>query len=172
MSHYRRVYLPGSTYFFTVVTHDRMPYFADPENVGHLRAAFRQVMEARSFRMEAVVILPDHLHCVWQLPEGDDDFSGRWREIKKATSRQIDRTTNARGERPVWQRRFWEHAIRDDADWRGHVDYIHYNPVKHGLVARPADWPWSSFARAVEQKWYAPAWGERAPDSIAGMEMD
>ncbi len=172
MSHFRRLRLPGGTYFFTVVTHDRMPYFADAEHVGHLRAAFRQVMAARPFRMEAVVILPDHLHCVWQQPEGDDDFSGRWREIKKAASRQIDRSTNARGERPVWQRRFWEHAIRDDADWRGHVDYIHYNPVKHGLVTRPGDWPWSSFARAVEKRWYLPAWGEREPDSIVGMEMD
>jgi REP-associated tyrosine transposase len=172
MSTYRRVYIPGGVYFFTVVTQDRVPRFAEPVNVAHLRAAFRQVMAVRPFEMEAAVILPDHLHCLWRLPEGDDDYSGRWREIKKAASRRIDTGTNARGERPVWQRRFWEHAIRDEADWRAHLDYIHYNPVKHGLAGRPADWPWSSFPRAVARGWYEPDWGEQEPASVGGMEWE
>jgi putative transposase len=172
MGTYRRVYIPGGVYFFTVVTQDRMPHFAEPANVAHLRAAFRRVMAVRPFEMEAVVILPDHLHCLWRLPEGDDDYSGRWREIKKATSRRIDASTNARGERPVWQRRFWENAIRDEADWRAHLDYIHYNPVKHGLAARPADWPWSSFLRAVGRGRYEPNWGEQEPVHIAGMDWE
>jgi putative transposase len=172
MSTYRRVRIPGGVYFFTVVTHQRAPIFTDPENVAHLREAFRKVMVARPFEMEAVVILPDHLHCLWRLPEGDDDFSGRWREIKKVASRGVNPTTNTRGERPVWQRRFWEHAIRDEADWRSHMDYIHYNPVKHGLVTRPTDWPWSSFSRAVARGWYEPAWGESEPDNIVGMQLE
>ncbi len=159
-------------YFFTVVTFERRPYFADPANVAHLREAFRKVKAARPFQIEAVVILPDHLHCLWRLPEGDDDYSGRWREIKKAASRHIASAINARGERQVWQRRFWEHAIRDEADWQRRMDYIHYNPVKHGLATRPADWPWSSFARAVERGWYEPAWGEQAPENMAGMELE
>ena len=172
MSHYRRVHLPGGSYFFTVVTHERTHWFANEEHIGILRDAFRKVRAARPFEIEAIVILPDHLHCLWRLPEGDDDFSGRWREIKKATSRRIDTTLNRRGERPVWQRRFWEHAIRDDADWRAHVDYIHYNPVKHGLARHPADWPWSSFARAVSQGWYEPTWGAQEPESNVGMDLE
>jgi putative transposase len=172
MSTYRRIYIPGGMYFFTVVTHDRAPYFADTANVAHLRAAFRQVKAARPFELAAVAILPDHLHCLWRLPEGDDDYSSRWREIKKAASRRIVPSADDRHERPVWQRRFWEHAIRDEADWRAHMDYIHYNPVKHGLATRPADWPWSSFNRAVAHGWYEPNWGETAPENIRGMERE
>lgn len=149
MSTYHRLIIPGGVYCFTVVTRDRAPRFADPVYVAHLREAFRKVMAARPFEMEAVVILPDHLRCLWHLPPGDNDFSGRWREIKKAASRFIDPRTNARGERPVWQRRFWEHAIRDEADW-----------------------PWSSFRRAVGRGWYEPAWGEQKPDNIADMELE
>ena len=172
MSQYRRTRIPGGTYFFTVVTFERRPFFADPTNVAHLREAFRTVKAARPFEMEAVVILPDHLHCLWRLPAGDDDFSGRWREIKKAASRRIAADANPRGERSVWQRRFWEHALRDEADWRAHIDYIHYNPVKHGLAGRPADWPLSSFAQSVSKGWYEPAWGAREPESIVGMEWE
>lgn len=153
MSDYRRVIIPGGVFFFTVVTHERAPLFSSDERVELLRAAFRKVKAARPFHIDAMVVLPDHLHCIWRLPEGDGDYSGRWREIKKAASREIDARINGRGERPVWQRRFWEHAIRDEADWRRHVDYIHYNPVKHGLVARPGDWPRSSFGRAVACGW-------------------
>ena len=103
----------------------------------HLRAAFRKVIAEKPFEIDAIVVLPDHLHCVWRLPDGDSDYSGRWREIKKAASRNIGVSSNHRNERLVWQRRFWEHAIRTDDDWRVHMDYIHYNPVKHGLALRP-----------------------------------
>lgn len=137
-----------------------------------LRAAFRKVQAVRPFQMDAVVVLPDHLHCLWRLPDGDGDYSGRWREIKKAASRQIDSRTNHRHERPVWQRRFWEHAIRGEEDWRRHMDYIHYNAVRHGLATSPGDWPWSSFGTAVERGWYEESWGASEPTMIAGMDLE
>jgi putative transposase len=172
MSYYLRVILRGGVYFFTVVTHDRIPLVHCEERVALLRKAFRKAKAARPFAVDAMVVLPEHLHCIWRLPDGDGDFSGRWREIKKAVSREIDARTNAHGELPVWQRRFWEHAIRDEADWRRHVDYIHYNPVKHGLVARPGDWPWSSFGRAVALGWYEASWGAAAPADVVGMKLE
>lgn len=172
MSHYHRAYLRGGVYFFTVVTWHRVPVFVDDARVAVLREAFRKVQMARPFKMDVMVILPDHLHCIWRLPEGDADYSGRWREIKKAVSRQIDPTSHARQERWVWQRRFWEHLIRDELDWRRHVDYIHYNPVKHGKTTRPDDWQWSSFRHAVAKGWYDPSWGEREPATIQGMDYE
>lgn len=172
MSNYRRAFLPGGIFFFTVVTHDRNPLFYCGERIEVLRAAFRKVKAVRPFHIDAIVVLPDHLHCIWHLPEGDSDFSSRWREIKKAASREIDARTGGRRERAVWQRRFWEHAIHDEVDWRKHVDYIHYNPVKHGLAARPSEWPWSSFGRAVSSGWYEPSWGASEPAAIAGMELE
>ncbi len=129
-------------------------------------------MAERPFHIDAIVVLPDHLHCIWRLPSGDADFSGRWREIKKAVSREVERRTNHHNGRPVWQRRFWEHLIRDEEDWRRHVEYIHYNPVKHGLARRPADWPWSSFARAVARGWHEVGWGASEPEAIVGMEYE
>ncbi|MCX7689130.1 MAG: hypothetical protein N2045_14335, partial [Fimbriimonadales bacterium] len=95
---------------------------------------------------------------VWQLPPGDADFSRRWRDIKCYVSAQLATPVNHRGEKRVWQRRFWEHCIRDEEDWRQHIDYVHYNPVKHGLVTRPGDWPYSSFVQAVTWGWYPPDW--------------
>ena len=118
------------------------------------------------------MLLPDHIHCIWKLPEGNHDYSGRWREIKKRVSRHLDAHTDRRKERGLWQRRFWEHLIRDEEDWRRHVDYIHYNPVKHGLVKRVSEWPWSSFARAVERGWYPADWGATEPSGIAGMDLE
>ena len=172
MSNYRRAHVPCGVYFFTVVTLDRAPIFVNEARVGALREAFRKVKAARPFRVDALVVLPDHLHCIWRMPEGDADYSSRWREIKKATSRQIDTGANDRNERPVWQRRFWEHALRDEEDWRNHMDYIHYNPVKHGLATRPGDWPWSSFGSAVAKGWYEASWGAEEPVTIAGMHCE
>lgn len=172
MSDYRRAFAPGGVFFFTVVTYGRTPLFVSEERVEMLRAAFRKVKAVRPFEIDAIVVLPDHLHCIWRLPEGDGDFSGRWREIKKFASREIDARTNQRNERSVWQRRFWEHAIRDEADWRRHMDYIHYNPVKHGLATRPVDWPWSSFRAAVGRGWYDEMWGASEPAEICGMELE
>ncbi len=172
MSNYRRAYLPGGIYFFTVVTLNRAPIFTNEERVEVLRQAFRKVMVTRPFEIDAMVILPDHLHCIWRMPEGDADYSSRWREIKKAASRQISTASNVRNERMVWQRRFWEHAIRDEEDWRRHVDYIHYNPVKHGLVSRPGEWAWSSFSNAVSKGWYEESWGASEPTTIAKMDCE
>lgn len=172
MSNYHRAYTPGGSYFFTVVTLNRAPIFINEERVEILRQAFRKVMETLPFQIDAMVVLPEHLHCIWQMPDGDVDYSSRWREIKKAASRQINTATNKRNERMVWQRRFWEHAIRDEDDWRRHVDYIHYNPVKHGLVNQPSDWPWSSFRNAVNKGWYEASWGAEVPATITGMDYE
>lgn len=172
MSNYHRTHLAGGCYFFTVVTLNRTPIFTNEKRVEVLRQVIRKVMATRPFEIDAMVILPEHLHCIWSMPEGDADYSSRWREIKKAASRQISTVTNTRHERNVWQRRFWEHAIRDEEDWRKHVDYIHYNPVKHGLVRSPGEWPWSSFSRAVDKGWYDESWGSSEPTTILGMECE
>ncbi len=173
MTEYRRLFIPGGSYFFTVVTYQRRPIFNQPQHVGLLRQAFKHVMESRPFTIDAIVILPNHLHCLWQLPENDDDFSGRWREIKKYVSKRIGADGKRPREKDIWQRRFWEHAIRDENDWRRHVDYIHYNPVKHGLVTSPAQWPYSSFRKAVAAGWYDSYWGCNGhPENIKDMDIE
>lgn len=173
MSEYRRWYTPGGTFFFTVVTHDRAAIFENAEAVRLLGGVMRRVRERSPFRTLAIVVLPDHLHCVWSLPEGDSDYSGRWRWIKGAFSESWLGTGGSeampsasrasKGERGVWQRRFWEHQVRDETDLERHVDYIHYNPVKHGYVSHPIDWPWSSFPRHVASGLYPADWGRTAP---------
>jgi putative transposase len=170
MSDYRRLRIPGGQYFFTLVTKDRAPLFKGPAEVEVLRTALRQVMRARPFRLQATVVLPDHLHCIWQLPPGDADFSGRWREVKKAVYRGLHRPLPQTGS--IWQPRFWEHLLRDADDWRRHMDYIHYNPVKHGLATSPLDWPWSSFRHCVACGWYEPNWGAGEPATIASMHPE
>ena len=149
---YRRNFVPGATYFFTVTVDDRRSRVLI-DHVGALRDAFRITQRERPFTIDAVVVLPEHLHVVMTLPTDDADFSGRWRKIKSLFSRRVARSVplqrDPRGEYRLWQRRFWEHTIRDDLDYERHVDYIHYNPVKHGLVARVIDWPHSSFHRYV-----------------------
>lgn len=172
MSNYRRAQSPGGKYFFTVVTKNRKPWFNNENHIDCLRQAFRQTLLEKPFVIEAIVILPDHLHCIWQLPQGDSDFSSRWREIKKRVSRDLDRQTNHRNERQVWQRRFWEHQIRDEIDWQNHLDYIHFNPVKHGLVQQVKDWPWSSFHKFVAKGWYPNDWGYPLPDIVKQMEFE
>ena len=154
--HYRRFYSAGGCYFFTVVAAGRRPIFSAPEAVAALRCAFARVRTKHPFDIDAAVILPDHLHCIWTLPAGDADFSTRWRLIKSQFSR------HSGIERPVWQPRFWEHCIRSEQDLARHIDYIHYNPVKHGYVAKPAEWPYSSFARFVSQGAYSDDWGASA----------
>jgi len=172
MSKYRRTYIAGGHYFFTVVTFGRLEIFARKENIVRLGDAFRHVKREHPFAIDAIVILPDHLHTIWRLPEGDVDFSLRWRLIKHYLARGVDKPLNRRGEKRVWQRRFWEHAIRDETDWRNHVDYIHYNPVKHGYSDSPMGWEYSSFARAVSSGWYAKDWGGGEPDNIREMELE
>jgi putative transposase len=158
MSDYRRAFIPGGCFFFTAVTQDRWELFEQEDAIVRLREGFRRVREKHPFAIDAMVVLPDHLHTIWRLPEGDADFSLRWRLIKHYVSVGVASTTNQRGEKAVWQRRFWEHSIRDEADWRNHVDYIHYNPVKHGHVQHVRDWPHSSFHRFVQRGIYPPQW--------------
>ena len=169
MPNYRRAYVPGGTFFFTVVTARRARFLCEPSARQLLRSCLRQARQRRSFTIEAAVLLPDHLHMIWTLPNGDTDFSTRWADIKgnftrhwlRLGGREQDITKSQAGERRrgVWQRRFMEHCIRDEDDLIAHVEYIHYNPVKHGLVARPCDWPWSSFHRYVKVGVYAHDWG-------------
>ena len=164
MPDYRRYRVPGGTYFFTVNLLERYPNDLLVRHVDILRSVVRRVREKRPFHIDAWVILPDHLHCVWTLPPGDDDFTNRWRLIKQEFSKALPCTERrskvrvARGERGIWQRRFWEHAIRDDEDYQAHVDYCHINPLKHGLVAHVADWPHSTFHRYVQSGIYPPDW--------------
>ena len=163
MVQYRRSRTPGGTYFFTVNLHDRsiqhlITYIDD------LRKAFQDVQQRRPFKTVAIVILPEHLHMVMELPSGDSDFPGRWKAIKSRFTRslvkkELSLTKNIKGEYNLWQRRYWEHQIRDDPDLQRHVDYIHFNPVKHGHVERVADWPYSSFHRYVRDGLLRDNWG-------------
>jgi len=162
MVHYRRAHVPGGTYFFTVALGDRA---CDTliRHIDALRSAFHCVHEARPWRTDAIVVLPDHLHVLWTLPDGDDHYPGRWRAIKSQFVQRLrfrgePVAVNQRGECRVWQRRYWEHVIRDADDLARHVDYIHINPVKHGLVRRTSEWRWSSFRRYVERGLVAEDW--------------
>ena len=174
---YRRDDTEGATYFFTVVVFRREPLLADPEKVDILREAVHTERQRRPFHIEAMVVLPDHLHALWTLPPDDADYSIRWRNIKRAFTARIPDdqrpavfgSRQRQGEQAIWQRRFWEHRIRDETDFAHHVNYIHYNPVKHGLVNRPVDWPYSSIHRAIRQGIMPADWGGDSidiPDSI------
>lgn len=177
MSEYRRAFQPGGMFFFTLVTHGRRRFLCDPLGRTCLRDALRLAQVEAPFEIVSIVLLPDHLHCLWQLPRGDSDFSTRWGKIKRCFTKNWLRGGGHEGaivqsrvrhrERGVWQRRFWEHAIRDEDDYARHMDYIHYNPVKHGLVSCPHQWPHSSFHRWVNDRVYAVDWqcgcGERRP---------
>ncbi|MEW5944436.1 MAG: transposase [Pseudomonadota bacterium] len=163
MTDYRRNFSKGGSYFFTVALADRSQRLL-VDHVKALRDAFRQVKAGYPFELDAVVILPEHLHCIWTLPDGDADYPDRWRRIKTAFSRSLQHCNPrsaskiSKGERGIWQRRYWEHTLRDAEDWRRHLDYIHYNPVKHGHVERVGDWPYSTFRRYVEAGMYPEDW--------------
>ena len=172
MSEYRRLYQPAGSYFFTLVTHRRIKFLSLPDSISRLQCAFDKVMEKYPFIMEAFVILPDHLHCLWRMPAGDSNYSLRWRLIKSYFSAGFNHPVNERGEKGIWQRRFWEHLIRDDKDWKTLMDYIHYNPVKHGYVKSPGDWLHSSFRQATQDGFYVPDWGTEEPASITGMNLE
>lgn len=148
MPEYRRNYQPGGTYFFTVNLQNRRQKLLT-ENYQLLLSSVKQVQETRPFEIKAQVVLPDHLHTIWKLPDGDHDFSTRWKMIKANFSRGLPKTVGAlprrAGERGIWQRRFWEHLIRDEKDLEKHVGYIRYNPVKHGYVKIADDWPYFVF---------------------------
>jgi putative transposase len=169
MPDFRRLYVHGGTYFFTLVTEGRAPILCDPIARRTLRDALTACQERWPFRVEAIVLLPDHLHSLWTMPDGDFDFSTRWAWIKKEFTKGW--LANGGAEKPrsesriagrrrgVWQRRFWEHLVRDPDDFEAHFDYIHYNPVKHGYTHTPAAWEYSTFGRYVNAGWYDPGWG-------------
>jgi putative transposase len=163
MTGYRRNLVAGGSFFFTVNLADRRLRLLT-EHIDKLRDAFRKVRDRHPFTIDAMVVLHDHLHAVWTLPEGDAEFAKRWQLIKSTFSyglpagEPISKSRADRGERGIWQRRYWEHTIRDERDFSRHVDYIHINPVKHGLVTRVRDWPFSSFHRMVKLGVYPEDW--------------
>ena len=164
MPNYRRVWLAGGTYFFTVNLLQRRHNDLLVREISALRAAVASTKLRHPFEIHAWVVLPDHLHCVIELPPGDADFATRWRLIKTHFSKSLPKsefrtkTRERRRERGIWQRRYWEHLIRDERDYRAHVDYVHINPQKHGLVERVRDWPFSTFHRLVDQGLYPSDW--------------
>ncbi|MFC3114409.1 REP-associated tyrosine transposase [Cellvibrio fontiphilus] len=154
--------------FFTVNLLDRRQTLL-VDYVAQLRNAVAKVKRQRPFIIDAWVVLPDHMHAVWTLPEGDSDYSGRWREIKKEFNRNIPAgellsiARQRQGERGIWQRRFWEHTIKSETDYRHHIDYVHINPLKHGLVTQVKDWPYSSFHRYHQNGLYPQHWPNTEP---------
>ena len=155
MVRYRRNFIAGGTYFFTVTLADRTSS-ALVDHVSALRMAFRIARHERPFTIDAIAILPDHLHVIWTLPPGDSDFSGRWKRIKahfthRLVAAGVPVKRHRNGEYALWQRRFWEHTIRNEKDFERHVDDVHFNPVKHKLVSRACDWPYSSFHAYVRR---------------------
>ena len=171
MRNYIRAKSKGGCYFFTLNLAERKNNTLLITHIDLLREAFRITKQNHPFKIEACVILPEHLHCIWTLPNEDNDFSNRWRLIKSHFSRNLppnERISNSRkrkNERGIWQRRFWEHLIRDENDYQRHLNYIHYNPVKHGYVQSPIDWQYSSFHLWVKYEMYPKHWA-------ANLDMD
>ena len=169
MSQYRRLFVPGGTFFFTQVTHQRRNWLCRDLARKTLRLAIEQVQIKYPFKIDAFVLLPNHFHCLWTLPPGDKDYTTRMRLIKTYVTKHcakqlnlpisISESRQKRKESNLWQRRFWEHLIRDEEDFNRHLDYIHYNPVKHGLCKSVKEWQYSSFHRYVAQGLYSPDWG-------------
>ncbi|MHB8086926.1 MAG: REP-associated tyrosine transposase [Anaerolineaceae bacterium] len=168
MPEYRRKRIEGGTYFFTVVTYQRRPILTSVPARRILHNAWVDTKRRFPFENLAVCLLPDHLHCIWKLPEGDTNYSIRWKEIKRLFTKSYlmevgpggerDESRVKRNEAAIWQRRFWEHTIEDEVDLEVHFDYIHYNPIKHGLVESISDWQWSSFHRYVNEGYYDNDW--------------
>jgi putative transposase len=179
MPEYHRSLVKGGTFFFTVVTYRRQRILTVEESRKTLHMVWTNAMEEYPFTTDAVCLLPDHLHCIWTLPEGDSDYSSRWNAIKRLFTQSYIKMTGLddkqneshakRNEAAVWQRRFWEHTIRDEADFHRHLDYIHFNPVKHNLVKNVSDWPWSSFHRYVKMGYYESHWGGSVGEDITSM---
>lgn len=170
----------GATYFFTVVTYRRQRILTGETTRRILLHSVASVHRRLPFDLLAFVLLPNHLHCIGSMPDGDDDFPTRWRQIKSLFTREYlltgghdwDVTPQSRrqGRRGVWQPRYWEHRIRDEKDYFRHRDYIHLNPVRHGYVERPEDWPWSSFHRHVRMGWLDPHWPGSSPVELPAVE--
>ena len=191
MPEYRRAYIPGGTFFFTLVTYRRARFLCDHRARSILRECIHACRQRHPFVVEAMVLQPDHIHAMWSLPEGDADFSTRFLVLKKSFTERwlraggwegaISNSRRRNRRRGVWQRRFWEHVIRDQDDFNNHLNYIHYNPVKHALATCPHAWPYSTFAGWVKKNAYAKDWccacGDRPPKppdfkSLSGMAME
>jgi putative transposase len=172
MPEYRRAWQAGGTYFFTVNLLQRSNNDLLVRHIDLLREAIRLTRRTFSFEIHAWVVLPDHMHCIISLPENDANFAVRWRRIKAQFSKAVpDREWRSevrqrRGERGIWQRRYWEHLIRDEQDFAAHMDYVHINPMKHGLVKSVADWPHSTFHRLVEEGVYPSDWAGGAEEAL------
>ncbi|MBE9116542.1 transposase [Lusitaniella coriacea LEGE 07157] len=175
MPNYRRITITGGTYFFTQVTYQRYPWLCGALARSTLRASIEKVREKYPFAIDAFVLLPDHFHCIFTLPEEDSDYATRLRLIKTFVTKTCKdklklktKTTQSRKKRKesnLWQRRYWEHVIRDEEDFARHCDYIYYNPVKHGLCKTPQHWRFSSIHRFIAQGIYPESWGrDRVPD--------
>jgi len=162
MSHDRHGPAAGSCHFFTLATHHRRPVLSLGDGLFILRRALADVMSQRPFTLDALVVLPDHLHCIWTLPDGDTDCAGRWGAIKSKFSCQY-RRTGRMPQRQLWEPHFQARRLRGEADYWKHVDYIHLDPVKHGYVQAPMDWLPSSFPQFVDRGWYTATWGSRNP---------
>jgi len=169
MSRYRRTNTAGATYFFTVVTYRRQGFLCDDDVRDALKHAIQKVRTEHPFRIDAWVLLPDHIHSIWTLPPNDANFALRWQLTKRYVSRACGSRLNhtewmsasktKHRESTIWQRRYWEHQIRDDNDYAKHMDYLHCNPLKHGLVSNVKDWPYSTFYRYVKAGVYDENWG-------------
>lgn len=176
MTNYRRFYIPGATWFFTVNLAERRDNRLLVEHIDSLRSAFVYAKRRKPFTMEAVVIMPDHLHTIWRLPLDDADYSSRWSLVKSHFSRTIQNeerisdSRKTRRERGIWQRRYWAHLLTSQEDFNNHCDYIHWNPVKHGHVAKVADWPYSSFHRHVASGTYPANWGHSGEFAVHANE--
>jgi putative transposase len=176
MSNYYRDQTKGGTWFFTVVAFERRPIFCLESFRNSLKQSILKTKENHPFKINAWILLPDHLHCVWTLPKNDADFSIRWKLIKQYVTRdckssllkqkRIGAAKKKRRESSIWQRRFWEHKIRSEQDFRTHLDYLHYNPVKHGLCGSPSQWPYSSFHRFQARGVYTEDWATDNPPDI------
>ena len=174
MPDYRRSRLAGGTFFFTVVTEQRANLLCTELARSLLSKAVRDCRRRWPFHIDAIVLLGDHLHAIWTLPEGDTDYSTRWAWIKKefskswiATggfSREVSPRRQRRRRLGIWQRGFWEHTIQNETDFARHFDYVHYNPIKHGLVKSVSEWPYSTFHRWVRKGVYPIDWGSQEPD--------
>ncbi len=169
---YRRADIKGATYFFTVNLADRRSILL-VDKLDVLRAVMNKVKQTHPFKIDALVILPDHIHALWTLPAGDNDYSIRWMLIKAGFSRQIPKTEKInksramKGERGIWQRRYWEHLIRDERDYEIHVNYIHNNPVKHGYANCAVNWPYSSIHQFISKGEIEPNWGREENRSVS-----
>ncbi len=173
MPEYRRSWVQGGTFFFTLVTYNRNPIFSSNTNFQLFLKTWNDVQSLHPFESIAACVLPDHIHAIWKLPEDDADYPMRWKEIKRLFTQEYNRNNQKgmvrsqsqqiQGEATIWHRRYWEHTIRDQDDLNAHIDYVHINPLKHGLVNMVKEWPWSSFHRYVRMGIYPSDWGGK-PD--------